>query len=90
MSDTIHNNENQTSRVVVYVRNDIACKIRTYLMNDTFSSIWLEVNLPRHKKFLVCHAYRVWQYLHQGNKDSKSIDSQHVRGKQLLTQWEMV
>ena len=88
MSDTIHNNEIQASRVVVYVRNDIACKIRNDLMNDTFSSIWLEVNLPRRKKFLVCHAYREWQYLHQGNKDSKSIDSQHVRWKQFLTQWE--
>ena len=31
----------QASRITVYVHNDIACKLRKYLMKDTFSSIWL-------------------------------------------------
>ena len=62
MSNTIRNEDIGASRVVVYVHNDIACKIREDLMNDTFSSVWLKINLPRQKKFLVCHAYRDWQY----------------------------
>ena len=56
LSNTVHNDGIEASRVVVYVHNDIACKLRQYLMNDSFSSIWLEINLPRQKKFLVCHA----------------------------------
>ena len=65
-----------------------ACKLRQYLMNDSFSSIWLEINLPRQKKFLVCHAYRDWQYLNQGNKVSKSLESQHTRWVKFLDQRE--
>jgi hypothetical protein len=60
-SNTINNDDLKVSRVAVYVHNDIVCKVRTDLMNDTFSSIWLEINLPRQKKFLVCQAYRDWQ-----------------------------
>ena len=87
-SNTIFNNDIEASRVVVYVHNEIACKLREDLMNDKFSSIWLEINLPRQKKFLVCHAYRDWQYLNQGNKVSKSLDAQLVRWVEFLNQWE--
>ena len=73
LSDTLENETIKASRVAVYVHDDIACKVRKDLMNDTFSSIWLEVNLPRQKKFLVCHAYREWQYMNQPTKDSKTI-----------------
>ena len=88
LSNTVHNDGIEASRVVVYVHNDIACKLRQDLMNDSFSSIWLEINLPRQKKFLVCHAYRDWQYLNQGNKVSKSLESQHTRWVEFLDQWE--
>ena len=57
-------------------------------MNDTFSSIWLEINLPRQKKFLVCQAYRDWQYMKQANNDSKSIPAQSARWLEFLDQWE--
>ena len=87
-SETLNNENIKASRIAVYVQNNIACKIRTDLMNDTFSSIWLEVNLPRQKKFLVCHAYREWQYLNQQNKDSKSIPAQSSRWLEFLDQWE--
>ena len=63
LSKTIDNPNIKASRVVVYVHNNVTCKFRHDLMNDKFSSIWLEVTLPRQKKFLVCHAYRDWQYL---------------------------
>ena len=77
LSDTLANENIKASRVAVYVHDDIACTVRKDLMNDTISSIWLEVNLPRQKKFLVCHAYREWQYMNQPTKDSKTIPAQH-------------
>ena len=58
LSETLNNVDIKASRIAVYVHVSIACKIRKDLMNDTFSSIWLEINLPRQKRFLVCHAYR--------------------------------
>ena len=87
-SNTINNDDLKVSRVAVYVHNDIACKVRTDLMNDTFSSIWLEINLPRQKKFLVCQAYRDWQYMKQANNNSKSIPAQSARWLEFLDQWE--
>ena len=50
LCNTLENPSLNISRVVIYVHNDIAVKRRTDLMNDTFSSIWLEINLPRKKK----------------------------------------
>ena len=87
-SDTLNNDDIAASRIVVYVHNDIVCKPRKDLMNDKFSSIWLEISLPRQKKFLVCQAYRDWQYLNQTNKGSKSIDAQLGRWIGFLDQWE--
>jgi exonuclease III len=87
-SNTLGNDRIEASRVVVYVHNDVVCKVRQDLMNDKFSSIWLEINIPRQKKFLVCQAYRDWQYLNQGNKESKSIEAQLARWVEFLDQWE--
>ena len=88
LSNTINNPNINASRVVVYVHDGIHCKVRHDLMNDKFSSIWLEVSLPRQKKFLVCHAYRDWQYLKQEDDESKSINAQLERWEQFLDQWE--
>ena len=57
-------------------------------MNDTFSSIWLEVNLPRQRMFLVCQAYRDWQYMGQADNESKSIQAQCSRWVEFIDQWE--
>ena len=46
------------SRVLVYTHKSIICKTRHDLMNNTTSSIWLQVGLPRQKQILVCHVYR--------------------------------
>ena len=88
LSETINNENIQASRIAVYVHNDIACKLRKDLMNDTFSSIWLEVNLPRQRKFLVCQAYRDWQYMGQADNESKSIQAQCSRWVEFIDQWE--
>ena len=87
-SETLHNDNLGVSRIAVYVHTSIACKLRTDLMNNTFSSIWLEVNLPRQKKFLICHAYREWQYLHQLDTESRTLAAQSSRWMEFLGQWK--
>ena len=55
---TISNPSLKTSRVVVYTHKDIVAKLRPDLMSDKYSSIWLEVGLPNHKRLLVSQSYR--------------------------------
>ena len=62
--------------------------VRNDLMNNEFSSVWLEIGLPRQKKFLVSHIYRDWQYLGQQNRDSLTVHEQKRRWELFLQQWE--
>ena len=79
----------RTSRIVVYTHKDIVAKLRPDLMCDRYSSIWLEVGLPKHKKFLVSQSYREWQYTNQrGDRSSSSIPEQLNRWLVFLDQWE--
>ena len=79
----------KTSRIVTYTHKSVVAKLRPDLMSSTYSSIWLEVGLPRHKKFLVCQTYREWQLLHQGlNNSSQSVAMQMSRWSEFLDQWE--
>ena len=74
---SIENPNYQVSRVFVYTHKDLSVKICHDLMNDTFSSIWLEVGLKHQKKILVCICYREWQYLKQPNDDNfHTVNSQ--------------
>ena len=70
---TISNPNLLTSRVVVYTHKSLVVKLRPDLMCDSYSSVWLEVGLPRHKKFLVGQTYRDWQLPNQ--KDNSSLDN---------------
>ena len=54
---TISNPNIQTSRIAVYVHKDLTVKVRNDLMNDVFSSVWLELGRPRQKKILLCNVY---------------------------------
>ena len=77
---TINNPSLRSSRIVVYTHKDIVAKLRPDLMCDRYSSIWLEVGLPNHKRFLVSQSYREWQYTNQrGDKRSGSIPEQLTR-----------
>ena len=89
LSQTLENPSLTVSRVVVLVHEDVVVKERQDLMNNTFSSIWLELGLKRQKKILVSNVYRDWQYLHQDNDNSKSAGSQLTRWMSYLDQWEM-
>ena len=86
---TLQNPILKTSRCAVYVHKDVVVKERSDLMNDTFSSVWLELGLPKQKKILVANFYREWQYLHQGTDTaSLSIPAQLSRWVSFLEQWE--
>ena len=86
---TINNPNLLTSRVVVYTHKSLVVKPRPDLMCDSFSSVWMEVGLPRHKKFLVAQVYREWQLPNQGgDKSSLSVHEQLSRWTVFLDQWE--
>ena len=87
-ASTLDNPDLNASRVSVYVQKDLKVKLRKDLMNDKFSSIWLELGKPRQRKILVCIVYREWQYLNQPDDSSKSITAQLDRWVGYLDQWE--
>ena len=68
---TLNNPNINCSRIAVYVHNDFRTKLRLDLMDDEFSSVWMEVGLKNQKKILLCQAYRDWQYLDQANEGSR-------------------
>ena len=86
-SNTLNNNNLQVSRISVFVHESVIWKLRTDLMSQEFSSIWLEVGLPRKRKILVCQLYRDWGYLNQPDKSSRSIENQLSRWLGFLEQW---
>ena len=83
---TITNHAMRNSRVVVYTHKNIVAKLRPDLMCDSYSSIWLEIGLPHHRKFLVNQSYREWQQM--GNRSSNSVPDQLARWLIFLDQWE--
>ena len=87
-SKTLENNDLAISRVVCYKHNSLVGGVRADLMCDNFSSIWMEIGLPRKRKFLVCQLYREWQYIGQPDDSSRSIPSQLNRWVTFLDQWE--
>ena len=86
---SLENPNFEVSRVAAYVHKDLVVKVRNDLMNDQFSSIWLELGLRNQKKMLVCICYREWQYLKQpANDNSHTIKSQLERWLCFINQWE--
>ena len=88
LSKTFGNDSLGVSRVVCYKHQSMVSKVREDLMDDNFSSIWLELGLPRKKKFLVCQLYREWQYMGQADSTSRSIPQQLERWSVFLDQWK--
>ena len=85
---TISNPNLLTSRVVVYTHKSLVVKLRPDLMADSYSSVWLEVGLPRCKKFIVGQTYREWQLPNQKDKSSLTVAEQLSRWLSFLDQWE--
>ena len=58
-SKILDNPNLEASRVTVYIHQDLTVKIREDLMNDTFSSVWLELGKPRQKRSFLCIIQRL-------------------------------
>ena len=50
-ANTLANPGLEISRACVYVHKDMKAEVRNDLMNDSFSSVWLELGKPRQKKY---------------------------------------
>ena len=89
LSRTLENPNLMASRLAVYVLKDVPRKIlRSDLMEDNFSSIWLEIGLRKQKSILVGNVYREWQYINQGDKSSHTVNAQYERFLNFIDKWE--
>ena len=79
----------QMSRVVVYLSDTVSGKLREDLMDDGFSSVWVELSTPgANKKILVSNMYRDHQWMNQGqDKSSKTDVAVMQRWLVFLDQW---
>ena len=77
------------TRVVVYLKEGMSGKLRDDLMDDDFSSVWLELSTPgAGRKILISNIYRDHQWLNQGHdKSSKSDEAVLHRWKTYVDQW---
>ena len=72
----------------MYTHNSVIVKRRPDLENANISSIWLEVGLPYKRKILMCHAYREWKHMAQGDNSFATLNAQLERWLMFLDQWE--
>ena len=86
---TLQNPTIKMSRVVVFLSDTVSGKLREDLMDDDFSSVWVELSTPGiNKKILVSNVYRDHQWMNQGqDKSSKSDTAVLQRWLVFLSQW---
>ena len=83
---SISNPELGIARTVVYTHSSLVVKRRADLEDDSLSSVWLEVGMPRQRKILVATFYREWQQMNQVDNSSRSVPAQLERWCNFLTQ----
>ena len=77
------------SRTVLLIRDNISYIRRYDLESPLISSIWVEINISRGNKLLVCAYYRQWSLNSNLNfKNSNSIKSQIDRYQTFCNQVE--
>ena len=90
LSKTLENPNLNVSRLAVFVHEELVkANLRTDLMDDKFSSVWLEVGLKGQKTILIGNVYREWQYLEQNDDNSVTIDAQFDRFERFIEKWEL-
>ena len=88
LASTLENPDLNSSRIAVYVHKDVSKKkLRPDLMDQQFSSIWLEIGLERQKSILLGNIYREWQYLNQNDKISLTVNAQLERFETFIDKW---
>ena len=86
---TLQNEDLKVSRVCVYLHVSMVGQLREDLMNDSFSSIWVEVGLPQKRKIIIGNAYREWGFMRQADPSvSRDLAAQKERWSSFLSQWE--
>ena len=86
---TLQNPKIEMSRVVVYLSENLVGNLREDLMSDNFSSIWVELGMPRRKKILVSNLLRDHQWMKQGaDKSSKTQKAVIERWIAYIDQWK--
>ena len=89
LSKSLDNPDLALSRLAVYVHKDVQkVKVRHELMDNDFSSIWLDVGLCRQKTVLVGNVYREWQLMGQQDQSSLTISAQYDRFSKFIEKWE--
>ena len=88
LASTLENPDLNSSRIAVYVHKDVSKKkLRPDLMDQQFSSIWLEIGLERQKSILLGNIYRDQQYLNQNDKISLTVHAQLERFETFIDKW---
>merc|ERR1712002_971840 len=81
-------NTNQ-SRNIMMIKEDLIYKRRADLEDETTSTIWIELKLPKNKPILVASIYRQWSLPQILNiKDSHGITQQTERWDKVLDKWQ--
>ena len=88
VAQSINNPALGIARTVVYTHTSLVVKRRLDLEDESLSSVWLEVGMPRQRKILIATFDREWQYLNKSEDSSRSVQAQLERWCNFLTQWE--
>ena len=71
------------------IKDDIIYKRRNNLEDETTSTIWIEMKLPKNKPILLASIYRQWSLPKSLNiKNSNNVQSQTERWETVLNKWE--
>ena len=84
-----NNISRQNARCVVYVRNDLSCKLKENLMDEKIPEIWLEVGEPRKRHVLMCIFYREFSEWNS-RMSTNSIKCQKERFEKWLSKVSML
>ena len=79
---------NGTARLVLLTKESLQFELRSDLMDDIVSSIWLKISRKGQKSILVCGIYREHQYLKQDSDWSLQPNEQIRRWNTFLRQVE--
>ena len=79
---------NGTARLVLLTRENLEFDLKTDLMDEIFTSIWVKISRPGTKSVLICGLYREHQYLSQDSDWSLQPTEQIKRWSHFLRQVE--
>ena len=71
------------------IKDDILYKRRKDLEDNTTSTIWIELKLPKNKPILIASIYRQWSLPKSLNiKNSNNIQNQTEHWEKVINKWK--